>query len=165
MAFRIEVEKIINDRPITPVPNKSEDLSALIRNILYFSNVTLDPCVSSGDDGNPDDIKLDGNKVADQFYKRWIQEYFSRLQKSQKWLKHKPNFQVGDLVLVTSKDTSCGKRQCTQSSGSHRFRHLSSRYPNVMYIHVGRTRVERRIFTSLSRCMYICNVDFHDQDK
>ncbi len=33
----------------------------------------------------------------------------SQLQESQKWLKHKSNFQSGDVVLVSSKDTSHGK--------------------------------------------------------
>jgi hypothetical protein len=109
-TFMTEVEKIMNDRPITPVPNESEDLSALTPNDILL--LRRNPCVSSEDDRSSDRYQTrwkQVNHLADQFYKRWIKEYLSQLQESQKWLKHKPNFQVGDLVLVSSKDTSRGK--------------------------------------------------------
>ena len=37
---------------------------------------------------------------ADQFWKKWKQEYLPNLQKRQKWLRPNRNIKVGDVVLV-----------------------------------------------------------------
>ena len=59
-TFKIEVEKIMNDRPITPVPNESEDLSALTPNDILL--LRRNPCVSSED-----------NRNLDRYQTRWKQ--------------------------------------------------------------------------------------------
>ena len=109
-TFIIEVEKIMNDRPITPVPSEAEDLKALTPNDILL--MRRNPCVSPEDERNLDRYQARWKQVhhlANQFYNRWIKEYLSQLQESQKWLKSRPNFRVGDLVPVTSKDTIRGK--------------------------------------------------------
>lgn len=43
------------------------------------------------------------------FWSKWQQEYLSRLQQRPKWLKTKPEFEVGDIVLVKQDGMSPGK--------------------------------------------------------
>ncbi|XP_028416431.1 uncharacterized protein LOC114540495 [Dendronephthya gigantea] len=109
-TFIVEVEKIMNDRPITPVPSEAEDLTALTPNDILL--LRRNPRIPLEDERHLDQCQTRWKQVhhlANQFYNRWVKEYLSQLQESQKWLKNKPNFQVGDLVLVTSKDTVHGK--------------------------------------------------------
>ncbi|CAG7720226.1 unnamed protein product [Allacma fusca] len=39
-------------------------------------------------------------KITQHFWKRWSNEYLTRLQQRPKWLAMKPALQIGDLVLV-----------------------------------------------------------------
>lgn len=109
-TFFVEVEKILNDRPITPVSSYPDDLAALTPNdILLFRG---NPCTGSMEPGSAVCYRTRWKYVqhlANQFYTRWIKEYVSKLQECQKWLKVKPNISVGDLVLVIDKDISRGK--------------------------------------------------------
>ena len=96
-----EVERIVNNRPITTVSSDPDDLEALSPNSLLMGKI---------DDSLPSDvfIKADGyrtswrlvNRLADQFWSRWVREYLPTLQMRQKWLQPTRNFRVGDIVLV-----------------------------------------------------------------
>ncbi|KAK3734270.1 hypothetical protein QZH41_008857, partial [Actinostola sp. cb2023] len=96
-----EVERIINDRPLTPLSNDPKDMEVLTPSslLLLRQNHSVPPC----DVG--DSIKLKerwklAQQLADSFWKRWISEYLPTLQEKQKWLRRQRNMSVGDLVLI-----------------------------------------------------------------
>ena len=101
ITFATEVERILNDRPLTPVSADSKDLLALTPNTQLKG---------SFDSSSPPDVfmKADGYRkswrkvgyVANEFWNRWLKCYLPTLQLRQKWLSPERNFKVGDLVLV-----------------------------------------------------------------
>ena len=42
------------------------------------------------------------------FWKRWVKEYLPTLQERQKWVNQRPNFRVGDVVLIVDDNTPRG---------------------------------------------------------
>ena len=97
-----EVESILNNRPITNIPNVPSDLEALTPNHLLQ--------LKSGNEfklGNFDKSDCYHRKrwrqvqyLVDLFWKRWLKEYLPRLQERQKWCVTKRNVVVGDIVLI-----------------------------------------------------------------
>lgn len=101
LTLMAEIERILNDRPITPISDDHRDELALTPSMLLKGAV---------DDSLPPDefLKSDGYKrswravqlCADKFWERWTKEYLPLLQLRQKWLRPTRNFAVGDVVLV-----------------------------------------------------------------
>jgi hypothetical protein len=95
-----EVEKILNDRPITRVSSDSADLEALTPNHLLLlrgnSSIQMDPKNTSKSRGR---LKQ-AQDLANQFWQRWVSEYLPTLQSRQKWMKEERNLKKGDLVLI-----------------------------------------------------------------
>ena len=109
-TFLVEVEKIMNDRPITPVSSDPKDLEALTPNHILL--LRQNPSTSAGEFESLDKFKARWKHVqmlADTFWERWTREYLPTLQETQKWLKKMPNFGVGDLVLMVDKDVPRGQ--------------------------------------------------------
>lgn len=109
-TFLTEVEKIMNDRPITRVSNDARDLEALTPShiLLLRRNAALAP----EELNETDKYKARWKHVhllANEFWQRWTKEYLPTLQERQKWLNQKPNFRVGDLVLLADKNTPRGE--------------------------------------------------------
>lgn len=109
-TFLIEVEKILNDRPITPVSDDPKDLEALTPNhiLLLHRNPSSSPDLFD----ESDRFKARWKHVhllANEFWQRWTREYLPTLQERQKWLQPKPNYKVGDLVLLADKNLSQGQ--------------------------------------------------------
>ncbi|XP_068684765.1 uncharacterized protein [Montipora foliosa] len=109
-TFVVEVEKILNDRPITPVSSDLQDLEALTPNhiLLLRRNPSSAPDVFK----ESDKFKARWKHIhllADHFWQRWNKEYLPTLQERQKWLRPQPNFEVGDLVLMTDRNTPRGQ--------------------------------------------------------
>ena len=111
LRILVEVEKIMNDRPITPVSSEPQDLEALTPNhiLLLRRNSSVCPGEFEGLDRYESRWKH-VQILSDEFWKRWTKEYLPTLQETQKWLKKMPNFKVGDLVLVVDKNVSRGQR-------------------------------------------------------
>ena len=96
-----EAEKILNDRPLTPLSDHLDDPEPLTPNklLLHKSNSCL-----------PLDVFTDQDKyskrwhqaqgLANAFWKRWMKDYLPVLQRRQKWYFPRRNFAIGDLVLV-----------------------------------------------------------------
>ena len=105
-----EIERILNDRPITDVSMDHDDFSALTPNMLLSGvvepSLPLNVC-SKGELFRRSWRR--GQVLADRFWSRWVSEYLPMLQPRQKWFGIFPNIEVGDLVLV--KDDSV-KRGC-----------------------------------------------------
>ncbi|CAL8103610.1 unnamed protein product [Calicophoron daubneyi] len=105
-----EVEKILNDRPITPVTEDPKDLDALTPNKLLLLR---------NNDCSGIEINLmcerytcrwkQAQYMADVFWKRWKKEYLTTLQARSKWISLQRNFVKGDLVLVLDEKCPRGK--------------------------------------------------------
>ena len=111
LTLMAEVEKILNDRPLTPPTSDSNDPEPLTPSklLLLRPNICFSP-------GESDPVNIYGSKrwkqaqyLADIFWKRWTREYLPTLQVKQKWLRPRPNLSVGDLVLVIGENSSRGR--------------------------------------------------------
>ena len=108
-TFMTEVERILNDRPITPVSDNPDDIEALSPAMLLLGR--RNPCLP------PDEfMKSGGCKrswrhaqcMTEQFRWRWMKEYLPTLQLRQKWHHPTRNFAVGDLILIVDEKTKRG---------------------------------------------------------
>ena len=104
-TFLVEVEKILNDRPITPASSDPQDLEALTPNhiLLLHRNSSSPPEVLEESDRFKARWKY-VHLLTSEFWQRWIKEYLPTLQERRKWLQPKSNFRVGDLVLLADKN-------------------------------------------------------------
>ena len=106
----VQIQAILNSRPIVKLSSDPNDVSALTPNQL------LGGCLA---DGLPsaDFLGVDGYRrswsniklVLDNWWVRWSKEYLSGLQARQKWLKPHRNLQPGDLVLIIAEKVKRGK--------------------------------------------------------
>ena len=104
-----EVERILNNRPITPISNDPRDTACLTPSILIHTK--LDPCLPADKFIYADGYKKAWRTVpwqADRFWQRWLKEYVTLLQLRQKWLKPEGNLAVGDLVLLVDSNLKRG---------------------------------------------------------
>ena len=106
----MDVKKILNDRPITPVSSDLQDLETLTPShiLLLRQNSSLPPDTSE----ECDRFKARWKHVqvlSNQFWHRWIKECLPTLQERQKRLQPKPNFKVGDLVLLADRNLPRGQ--------------------------------------------------------
>ena len=97
-----EVEKILNDRPLTSVENQPDDLRPLTPNqvLLLRSNSSLPPGLFSKEDCYGKRRWRQAQYLANLFWRRWMREYLPSLQARQKWTSQRRNFAVNDLVLI-----------------------------------------------------------------
>jgi len=109
-TFLTEVEKIMNDRPITKVSSDPNDFQALTPSHILL--LRQNPCLPPEDVQETDKYKARWKHVhllANEFWTRWTKEYVLTLQERQKWLHKKPNLKVGDLVLLADKNIPRGQ--------------------------------------------------------
>ena len=98
-----EATAVVNNRPITLESLETPDSLPLSPNFLL--TMKEEPILPPPGDFEPSD-KYSRRRwrtvqfFADEFWKTWVREYLSDLQKRSKWNKQKRNVQVGDLVWV-----------------------------------------------------------------
>ena len=109
LTLMAEVEKIINDRPITEMSNSSEDPEPLTPSklLLLKDNSSVPYDIVEKEDVYNKRWRA-AQCMANAFWKRWIREYLPSLQYRQKWTKPYRNFAVGDLVLIIDDRVSRG---------------------------------------------------------
>jgi len=114
-----EVERILNDRPITCLPSGPHELAALTPSMILSGSIA--------DCASPDVfLKTSGYRhswrkkqyLTDVFWDRWLKEYWRLLQPRVKRCGSLPNVNVGDLVLIKDKNT---KRECRPKGSSSRW--------------------------------------------
>ncbi|CAL8088177.1 unnamed protein product [Calicophoron daubneyi] len=110
LTLMAEVEKILNDRPITPVTEDPKDLDALTPNklLLLRNNDCSGIEINSMCERYTRHWKQ-AQYMADVFWKRWKREYLTTLQVRSKWISLQRNFVKGDLVLVLDEKCPRGK--------------------------------------------------------
>lgn len=80
-TFLVEVETILNDRPITPVSSNPQDLDALTPSHILL--LRRNPCSSQDVFDESDKFKARWKLVhllANEFWQRWTKEYLPTLQ-------------------------------------------------------------------------------------
>ncbi|XP_011858514.1 PREDICTED: uncharacterized protein LOC105556056 [Vollenhovia emeryi] len=110
-TFVIEVEGILNSRPITCLSSDPNDLLALTpAHYLIGKPLTTLP------EGDLSDVSANRlstwqhiTKVRQDFWARWNLEYLNELQMRHKWAKDGPRLDVGTIVLVKDKNLPCGR--------------------------------------------------------
>ena len=105
-TFLVEVERIVNNRPITPLSDDISDSPSLTPNSLLTGRLQFDgpPGSFVGADGYRRSWKLT-QFLSDQFWSQWSKLYMLSLQQRQKWTMPKRNFRVGDVVLIVNEQT------------------------------------------------------------
>ena len=109
LTFMAEVEKILNDRPLTRMGSDARDEPPLTPSHLLLMR------------GNPCESQLDHEdnsirrrwkivqRIANAFYDRFVSEYLPTLQSRSKWSTVKDNIKVDDVVLVVEDDSARGQ--------------------------------------------------------
>ncbi|XP_053407960.1 uncharacterized protein LOC128559663 [Mercenaria mercenaria] len=98
LTFMAETEKILNDRPLTPVSSDPRDPPALTSMLLLMkSNQCLPVDIFKKQDIYAKRWWRQVQYVADVFWKRWLREYLPLLQK---WQRKTENLKKDDVVLV-----------------------------------------------------------------
>ena len=108
-TFLVEVEKILNDRPITSVSSDPQDLQELMPNHILLLRRNPSFCLDLFEES--DKFKARWKHVhllANEFWCIWTKEYLPTLQVRQKWLCPKPNLRVGDFVFRTEAKSLSG---------------------------------------------------------
>ena len=110
LTFLVEVERILNDRPLNRNQGQVCDLDPLTPSklLLLRSNSCLPTGVFVGEDRYSKRWRQ-AQLLANTFWKRWLGEYLPSLQQRQKWLKPRRNLKVKDLVLMVDKRCSRGQ--------------------------------------------------------
>lgn len=110
LTLSTEVEKILNDRPITQVSDDPRDSKALTPNMLLIlrANSCIPPGVFDKSDNYCRRWWRQVQYLANVFWKRWTREYVPCLQVRQKWENIHRNLSVNDLVLVCDETSSRG---------------------------------------------------------
>ena len=101
-----EIEGILNARPLLPASRDPTSFDVLTPNQLLQPGLPSVPPTlrefTSGDSLRPG--YRASQWAVDLFWRRFSSEYIPMLQKRDKWLHPKRNFQINDLVLIKDKD-------------------------------------------------------------
>ena len=108
----VEVEYVINSRPLTYVSGAGGDPESITPNHFLLVGGTASAS------GLPPGIFEDSDTtrkrwrhvqvLTNQVWRRWLREYLPTLISRKKWNKEKPNFAADDVVLVMTEDTPRG---------------------------------------------------------
>ena len=108
-TFFSEVERVLNNRPITPVYDDPDQIDVLSPSRLLLLR---EPGVLF-----PDSINLrdrytrhwrHAQSLADCFWRRWIKEYVPILHLRHKWMRVRRDFRKGDFVLLVGENMARG---------------------------------------------------------
>ena len=96
-----EIEAMLNSGPLLPCSNDPSDFDALTPNdfiIKKFDNFA--PGYFNEDNISSRKKFESVQPYSNEFWRRYIKEYTTSLNKRTKWFRDQRNFEVGDLVLI-----------------------------------------------------------------
>lgn len=95
-----QIEAILNSRPIHPLSDDPDDISALTPG--HFLVVIVPASFEVPLEGKSVGVKLfkERQKLLNNFWQRWKDDYLHTLQERKKWRKEKENLKIGQLVLL-----------------------------------------------------------------
>lgn len=103
----IQIEAILNSRPLTPLSDDPTDMQALTPGHFLVGEPLVLP-LPFVIDKRPEThgVKLwkDRQIMVKHFWERWHSEYLSTLQERKKWRREKENLQIGQMVLLKSEN-------------------------------------------------------------
>lgn len=110
-TFVIEVEGILNSRPITPLSFDPNDPIALTpaHYLIGTSLTTLPETEITSVLDNRLSSWQHIVKVRQDFWSRWHTEYLNELQKRSKWIKDGPQITTGTVVLIQDRNLPCAQ--------------------------------------------------------
>lgn len=102
----VEIEAVLNSRPLCPVTNDPNDLSILTPGHFLIGDALLSPPRPSLLEIHPNRLGIykQISQRVEHFAKRWKKEYLSTLQHRRKWMRQCKNVEVGDLVIIKDDD-------------------------------------------------------------
>lgn len=102
LTLMAEVEKILNERPLTAVSDDPNDLEPLTPNMLLLlrSNSCIPPGTTKNAATRMKRWFQQAQYLASVFWRRWLREYLPTLQERQRWTSTRRNLKDRDLVLV-----------------------------------------------------------------
>ena len=108
----IQVEELMNSRPLTVVSSDADDLSPLTP--MHFLAGRLDPPLALERHAD-EDVRVNPRKrwlvvqaLVRAVWKRWVKEFVPLLNARRKWQQQRPNLAVGDIVLSLTATTPRG---------------------------------------------------------
>ena len=106
-TLMIEVESIINGRPLTKSSEDPKDEEPLTPNHLLLLNrePSLPPGIFDRNDLYTRRRWKQVQYLSDLFWKRWTREYLPLLQQRTKWMQPQRNISVDDVVLLLDEST------------------------------------------------------------
>nr|CAB3263158.1 uncharacterized protein LOC104265735 [Phallusia mammillata] len=103
-TLMVEVENILNSRPLTPVTFSPSNDVPLTPNHILLQKPS--PVMSPGQFDEKDNYTRRRWRqvqfLADEFWRRWAKEYLPTIALRQKWPDRRKNIEVGDIVLVVN---------------------------------------------------------------
>ena len=105
-----EVEAVVNSRPLTEVSLEiGEDLPLTPNHLLRLNpKVALSPMITSAKDCYARNRYKVVQFVADEFWRRWLEEYPATIMTRTKWKREKENLRLGDVVLIVDENSVRG---------------------------------------------------------
>lgn len=104
----IQIEAILNSRPITPMTENPEDLDVLSPGHFLVGGALTAPI-------EPNILEVKENRLSkwqlctrmkQEFWNKWSNEYISNLQVRTKWKNEQENLKEGDMVLIKEENTA-----------------------------------------------------------
>jgi len=107
----VEVENIVNSRPLVDAPLEPGSKVPLTPNHLLKIDpaIGLPPILTENGDWYSRNRYRLVQRVADEFWRRWVLEYAKTIIARKKWFKVKRNVQIGDVVLIMDSCTPRGQ--------------------------------------------------------
>ncbi|XP_021955592.1 uncharacterized protein LOC110851951 [Folsomia candida] len=97
-----QIESILNSRPLTPESNNPDDYNALTP-----GHFLIGAPLNSIPEPTLEDVKISRlsrwqllQQMVQSFWKRWSNEYLTRLQQRPKWMSKSPNISIGAMVVI-----------------------------------------------------------------
>ncbi|XP_036146048.1 uncharacterized protein LOC118646704 [Monomorium pharaonis] len=105
----VEIEGILNSRPITPSSSDLNDLLALTpaHYLIGRATMALPEARLTEIPTNRLSTWQHITKVRQDFWSRWKLEYLNELQQRSKWIKDGPDLSTGTIVLIKDKNLPC----------------------------------------------------------
>ena len=109
LTLMVEVERVMNNRPLVPVFTDESAVPALTPNDLLLLRR------NEGLVDDPDIVLRysrrwrQAKELTKTFWKRWVSEYVPLLQKRQKWMNRTRSFKVGDVVMLLNEMGPSGR--------------------------------------------------------
>ena len=110
----VKIEGVINSRPLTAVSDDHRDPSPITP-----AHLAIGRPLDQLPDVSHENLEVSSKRIMERYlylqrllnnyWKRWKQEYLHHLTVRNKWRKEEPPLQVGDIVLVSEDNVSRGK--------------------------------------------------------